>query len=71
MNVPVEEIPSDVQMAYMGDGSGKVQARMYRNMEDAMTWGEDIDVAYKINKDFTLKKELVINITNSFLYVIM
>lgn len=55
VNVPVEEIPASVQMAYMGDGSGKVQARMYKNMEDAMTWGEDLNFSYKVHKDFTLK----------------
>ncbi len=54
VNVPVEEIPSEVQVAYMGDGSGKVQARMYKNMEDAKTWGEDINIAYKIYNDLTL-----------------
>lgn len=54
VNVPVEEIPSDVQMAYMGDGSGKVQARMYKNMENAQTWGGDVNVSYKVFGDLTL-----------------
>ena len=54
VNVPVEEIPADVQVAYLGDGSGKVQARMYKNMEDAKTWGVDVNASYKVFSDLTL-----------------
>lgn len=61
VNVPVEEIPADVQQAYMGDGSGKVQARMYKNMEDARTWGMDVNVSYKLLRD------LIINGSYSYL----
>jgi len=68
VNVPVEEIPADVQMAYMGDGSGKVQARMYKNMEDAKTWGEDLDVSYKVFKDLTLKASYSYLDTKAHLY---
>lgn len=54
VNVPVEEIPAGVQMAYLGDGSGKVQARLYKNMEDAMTWGVDVNASYKITKELSI-----------------
>lgn len=68
VNVPVEEIPSDVQVAYMGDGSGKVTARMYKNMEDAKTWGEDFNLSYKVYKDLTLKASYSYLDTKAHLY---
>lgn len=68
VNVPVEEIPADVQMAYLGDGSGKVQARMYRNMEDAMTWGVDINASYKITKELSINASYSYLDTNAHMY---
>ena len=37
VNVSEGEIPAGVTTAYQGDGSMKVQARMYKNMDDART----------------------------------
>lgn len=54
VNVPVGEIPAGITTAYLGDGSGNVQARMYKNMEDAKTYGVDVNLSYKIMKDLTL-----------------
>ena len=54
VNVPVGEIPAGITTAYLGDGSGNVQARMYKNMEDARTWGVDLNISYKILSDLTL-----------------
>ena len=54
VNVPVGEIPSGITTAYLGDGSGNVQARMYRNMEDATTYGVDVNVAFRPLSDLTL-----------------
>ncbi len=54
VNVPVSEIPKDVTTSYLGDGSGEVVARQYRNMEDAKTYGVDVNVGYKINREFSL-----------------
>lgn len=54
VNVPVEEIPQGITTAYLGDGSGKVTTRMYRNMEDARTWGIDLNMSYKLLKELTL-----------------
>ena len=54
VNVPVGEIPKDVTTAYLGDGSGNVQARMYKNMEDARTYGVDANLSYKLGRDVTL-----------------
>lgn len=48
VNVPIEEIPPGITSAYLGDGSENVQARMYKNMEDAKTWGVDVNASYKI-----------------------
>lgn len=54
VNVPVDEIPKGITTAYLGDGSSKVTARMYKNMEDAKTYGVDVNLSYKIMKDLTL-----------------
>lgn len=48
VNVPIEEIPPGITSAYLGDGSENVQARMYKNMEDAKTCGVDVSASYKI-----------------------
>lgn len=54
VNVPVDEIPKGITTAYLGDGSSKVTARMYKNMEDAKTYGMDVNLSYRIMKDLTL-----------------
>ena len=54
VNVPVGEIPAGITTAYLGDGSGNVQARMYRNMDDARTYGVDVSLSYQVFKDLTL-----------------
>lgn len=54
VNVPVGEIPSGITTAYLGDGSSGVQARMYRNMEDARTYGVDLNLAYRPTSELTL-----------------
>ena len=54
VNVPVGEIPAGITTAYLGDGSSNVQARMYKNMDDARTYGVDVSVSYRVIKDLTL-----------------
>lgn len=54
VNVPVGEIPSGVTTAYLGDGSNNVQARMYKNMESAKTYGVDLNASYKVFSDLSL-----------------
>lgn len=54
VNVPVGEIPAGVTTAYLGDGSSNVQARMYKNMEDARTHGIDVNLSFKLSRDLTL-----------------
>ena len=54
VNVPVGEIPAGITTAYLGDGSSNVQARMYKNMDDARTCGLDATLSYKVVKGFTL-----------------
>jgi len=54
VNVPVGEIPAGITTAYLGDGSGNVQARMYKNMDDARTYGVDVTISYLVMKDLTL-----------------
>ena len=53
-NVAVGEIPAGITTAYLGDGSGNVQARMYKNMEDARTYGMDLNLSYQPFRDLTL-----------------
>ncbi|MCR5569065.1 MAG: TonB-dependent receptor [Paludibacteraceae bacterium] len=54
VNVPVDEIPVDATSAYIGDGSGEVIARKYKNMEDAQTQGADLNITYKICKSLSV-----------------
>ena len=54
VNVPVEELPKDVTTGYLGDGSGKVTARRYMNMEDAETYGVDVNLSFNITKELSL-----------------
>ena len=54
VNVPVGEIPAGITTAYMGDGSNNVQARMYKNMDDARTYGMDVTLGYKFTKELSL-----------------
>lgn len=54
VNVPVGEIPAGITTAYLGDGSTGVQARMYKNMDDARTYGVDVTLSYQVIKDLTL-----------------
>lgn len=54
VNVPVGEIPAGITTAYLGDGSNNVQARMYKNMESAKTYGVDLNASYKVLSDLTL-----------------
>ena len=54
VNVPVGEIPAGVTTAYLGDGSSDVQARMYKNMDNARTCGIDVTLSYRVIKDLNL-----------------
>jgi outer membrane receptor for ferrienterochelin and colicins len=54
VNVPVGEIPAGITTAYMGDGSNNVQARMYKNMDDARTCGVDVTLRYKFTKELSM-----------------
>ncbi len=54
VNMPTEMLPKDVTTNYLGDGSGKVTARMYQNMEDAKTYGMDVNLSYTMYKDLTI-----------------
>ncbi|MBO4800605.1 MAG: TonB-dependent receptor [Bacteroidaceae bacterium] len=54
VNVPVGEIPPGITTAYLGDGSDNVQARMYKNMDDARTYGIDATLSYQVMKELTL-----------------
>jgi len=54
VNVPVGEIPAGITTAYMGDGSNNVQARMYKNMDDARTCGVDVTLGYKFTKELSM-----------------
>ena len=54
VNVPVGEIPAGITTAYLGDGSGNVTARMYKNMEDAKTRGVDVNLSYSIGREIVL-----------------
>lgn len=53
-NVAVEEIPKDITTAYLGDGSQNVQARRYKNLEDARTMGVDFQMSLAIAEELTL-----------------
>ncbi|MBQ0019901.1 MAG: TonB-dependent receptor [Bacteroidales bacterium] len=68
VNVPVGEIPAGVTTAYLGDGSGNVQARMYKNMEDAKTYGVDMNASYKLTSELTLNASYSYLDTDAHLY---
>ena len=68
VNVPVGEIPAGITTAYLGDGSGSVQARMYKNMDDARTCGADVTLSYKVMKDLTLNAAYSYLDTKAHLY---
>jgi len=54
VNVSDGEIPAGITTAYLGDGSNKVQARMYQNMDDARTCGIDVNLSYQAMEGLTL-----------------
>ena len=54
VNVSESEIPPGITTAYLGDGSNKVQARMYKNMDDARTSGVDVTLSYRLLPELTL-----------------
>ncbi|MBP5339654.1 MAG: TonB-dependent receptor [Prevotella sp.] len=68
VNVDVGEIPVGVTTAYLGDGSSKVQARMYKNMDDARTCGLDATLSYKVMKELTLSSAYSYLDTKAHLY---
>ena len=68
VNVPVGEIPAGVTTAYLGDGSSNVQARMYKNMDDARTCGIDVTLSYRMMKDLTLNAAYSYLDTKAHLY---
>lgn len=68
VNVSEGEIPAGVTTAYMGDGSCKVQARMYKNMDDARTTGLDVTLSYKVMKNLTLNAAYSYLDTKAHLY---
>lgn len=53
VNVPIGEIPPG-QKEYMGDGSMEIIPRMYKNMNDARTWGIDVSASYNITNAWTV-----------------
>ena len=53
VNVPVSEIPKDITSSYTGDGSNSIVARQYLNMEDARTYGVDINVQHDLSRQWT------------------
>ena len=53
VNVPVSEIPPGHNQ-YLGDGSNDITPRMYRNMEDARTYGADVSFTYRMTPQWTL-----------------
>ena len=68
VNVPVGEIPAGITTAYLGDGSDNVQARMYKNMDDARTSGLDLTLSYKVTKELTLSAAYSYLDTKAHLY---
>ena len=68
VNVDAGEIPAGVTTAYLGDGSSKVQARMYKNMDDARTCGLDATLAYKVMNDLTISSAYSYLDTKAHLY---
>ena len=68
VNVSEGEIPAGVTTAYQGDGSTKVKARMYKNMDDARTCGLDVTLSYKVMKDLNLNAAYSYLDTKAHLY---
>ena len=68
VNVSPGEIPAGVTTAYMGDGSTNVQARMYKNMDDARTCGLDVTLSYRVVKGLTLNAAYSYLDTKAHLY---
>ncbi len=54
VNVSKEEIPAGATSSYTGDGSGEIIPRMYKNAEDAKTYGVDVNASWKITKELTI-----------------
>ena len=67
-NVSPGEIPAGITTAYLGDGSDNVQARMYKNMDDARTCGLDAMFSYKVMKGLTLNAAYSYLDTKAHLY---
>ena len=68
VNVTPGEIPAGITTAYLGDGSTNVQARMYKNMDDARTSGLDFTLSYKVMKGLTLNAAYSYLDTKAHLY---
>ena len=68
VNVPVGEIPAGITTAYLGDGSGHVQARMYKNMDDARTCGADVTLSYQVMAGLSLQAAYSYLDTKAHLY---
>lgn len=54
VNVSKDEIPAGVTSAYLGDDSGDITPRMYKNMEDARTYGVDVTGSFNVSKELTV-----------------
>lgn len=54
INVPVSEIPPGATSAFAGDGSTNIIPRMYKNAEDAKTYGVDVNLTWNISKELTM-----------------
>ena len=54
VNVSVKEIPVGATSSYEGDGSSNIIPRMYKNAEDAKTYGVDVNASWKITKELTV-----------------
>ena len=68
VNVPVGEIPAGITTAYLGDGSTNVQARMYKNMDDARTSGLDVTLSYRVMNELTMNAAYSYLDTKAHLY---
>lgn len=53
VNIPVSEIPQGTA-EYMGDGSGQIVPRQYRNMDNARTFGADVSLTWRITPEVTV-----------------
>ena len=68
VNVSPGEIPAGITTAYLGDGSTNVQARMYKNMDDAQTSGVDVTLSLKVMEGLTLNAAYSYLDTQAHLY---